>query len=135
MNCRLLATPAWEEPAAGATDTPYGNVPPPVTVSGIVVVALSAPLTPFTGNAYDPAATPGLILMDTPALAMVGFGANVPVIPEGHPAAESVTAELNPLDGDTVTVAETVEPIAPEALPAVNVNPGAAEPVRVRVPS
>ena len=37
-------------------------------------------------------------------LVVAGFGLNDPVVPEGRPLTDSVTAELNPFSGLIVTV-------------------------------
>ena len=58
--------------------------------------------------------------------AVAGFVPNVPVMPAGQADAASVTAELNPFAGVTVTVDALVDPTVAVAAVAPRVNLGAA---------
>src|SRR5580693_6904746 len=59
--------------------------------------------------------------------AVAGFVANVPVMPVGQPDAASVTPELNPFAGVTVTVDVPVDPTFAAAAAALNVKLGGAD--------
>lgn len=58
----------------------------------------------------------------TPDDPVVGLVAKVPVSPAGQPDAVSVTAELKPFAGTTVTVDVPVEPATAVVAVAVNVK-------------
>ena len=77
-----------------------------VTIIEMVVLADKVPLVPSTVSVYGPGATPAATLMVTVDEAVAGFVPNVPVMPAGQPDAESVTPELKPLVGVTVTTEE-----------------------------
>ena len=65
---------------------------------------------------------------------VAGFVAKAPVIPDGQPEAASVTGELKPPTGDTVTVDVPVDPTAAVAAVALNVKLAAgAVPVVVKL--
>ena len=81
-----------------------------VTVSAMFVLADSVPVKPFTVSEYVPGATLAATLMLTLEEALAGFVPNVPLMPVGHPDAASVTPELKPFAGITVTVDVPVDP-------------------------
>ena len=129
---KFCAVSAAPDPADGVTETPYGNVPPPpaaVTVKAIVVLAVTAPLVPFTVSEYEPAATPEATLRVTADVVAAGFVPNTPVIPEGHPEAARVTDPLNPPLGVTVTV--ELPPPPDGTVAAAELSVKAAVPVTV----
>ena len=108
---------------------------PEFTVSAMVVLALSAPLVPFTANEYDPGATPDPTLIVTTELLVAGLVPNVPVIPAGQPEAASVTPELKPFAGVIVTVEVPVPPAFAAVGVALSVKLGEPPPDKVNVPS
>ena len=65
--------------------------------------------------------------------AVAGFVPKAPVIPAGHPDAASVTAELKPFAGTTVTVDVPLDPATDVAALALNVKLGAADTVNEMV--
>ncbi len=97
-----------------------------LTVSDIVVLADSAPLVPLTVSKYDPGATDAPTLIVTIEDVVTGFVPNVPVIPAGQPAIASVTPELKPLVGVTITVDAALAPATVDAAPALKPKLGAA---------
>ena len=118
------ADPAVAE-AAVALNVKLGGTEA-LTVSPIVVLADKAPLVPFTGSVYGPGATLAATLIVTADDVAAGLVANVPVMPAGQPDAASVTPELNPFAGVTVTVDVPVEPAVAVAAAALNVKLGGA---------
>ena len=90
----------------------------------MVVVAVSAPLVPFTVSVYEPAVTLDATLIVTAEVVAVGLVANVPVIPTGQLDAARVTAALNPLTLFTVAVELPLEPETAVAALADNVKLG-----------
>ena len=118
MELPLAATRA---PPAVALSVKLGAA---VTVRAIVVLAESEPLVPFTVSAYEPAATPAATLIVTAELLVAGFVPNVPVMPDGQFEAASVTGELNPLAGFTITVELPLAPACALAAVALSVKPG-----------
>jgi hypothetical protein len=77
-----------------------------VTVIGMVVLVDKAPLVPVTVSVYGPGATLAATLIRTVDEDVAGLVRNVPVMPAGQPDAASVTPELKPLLGVTVTTEE-----------------------------
>jgi hypothetical protein len=65
--------------------------------------------------------------------AVAGFVPNTPVMPLGQPDAASVTAELKPLAGVTVTVDVPLDPAAAVAGLALRLKPAGAVPVVVKL--
>ena len=104
-----------------------------LTVKEMVVPADKVPLVPFTVSEYGPAATLAPTLIVTIDAAVAGLVPKVPVMPAGQPDAASVTAELKPFKGATVTVDVPLDPKEAVAAVAVNVKLGAALTVREMV--
>ena len=100
-------------------------------VTTIVVLPLSAPLTPVTGSENVPAATVEATLIVTKEDPLAGFGLNVPVNPVGQLAAARVTAELKPFTAFTVMVELPVPPVCVLAALADSVKPGVPAAVTV----
>ena len=120
MNCRFCATPAAALPFGGFTLNGDGAF----TVKAIAVLALAAPLVPFTVNEYDPGVTVDATLIVTTELVVAGLVPNVPVMPAGQPDAASVTPELKPFKGVIATVDVPAAVELAEAAVALSVKPG-----------
>lgn len=69
-----------------------------------------------------------IVAIDDP---FVGFVPNVPVMPVGQPAVASITPELNPFAGATVTVDVPVDPTFAVAAAALNVKLDGAGPKKI----
>ena len=109
-----------------------------MTVRAIVAEDVRAALAPVTDSEYEPGTTPDPTAMATVDDLVAGLVPKAPVIPEGQPETVSVTAELNPFAGVTVTVDVPFAPAIAVALVAPSVNPGegaGAVPATVMVPN
>lgn len=69
-----------------------------------VRVIVGEPPVPVTVKTYVPLAVDEPTVRVSVEEIVAGFGLKLPVVPEGRPLTEKVTAELNPLVGLMVTV-------------------------------
>src|SRR5207302_8775916 len=87
------------------------TLPPPPMVQARVAVCVSAPLVPVTVTVYAPAAAvPAASVSVEVPLPVTLAGLKLAEAPAGNPPAESATAPLKPLLGDTV-ITELPEPV------------------------
>ena len=96
----------------------------PLTVRAIEVLAVTEPPDPVTGSLYFPVATLAAMLIVTLDDAVTGFAEKAAVMPAGQPDAASVTGELNPLVGATVTVDAAWDPTIAAAAVALKLKLG-----------
>jgi hypothetical protein len=75
-----------------------------ITTSDTAVVRTRLPLTPVIVKVLEPVGVVSDVVAASIELAVVGFGEKVAAAPLGRPAADRVTALLNPLLGLTVTL-------------------------------
>lgn len=84
----------------------------PLTVTGMVVIAVALPEVPVIVRVKDPlAAVPSAVSVNT-LVPVVGLGANAAVIPVGRVDAASVTLPVKPPVSATVMVSVTLLPPA-----------------------
>lgn len=81
-----------------------------VTVSEMVVVAISVPEVPVMVIALVPALAVLATVSVIPLEPVVGLVANARVTPEGRPDAARVTAPVNPFTSETAIVSVSVPP-------------------------
>src|SRR5689334_21852339 len=101
---------AWFELMTGSTVTPPLPETAGFTVRAIVVLRVSAPLTPVTVTVAFPVAAVADAVKLSTLVPVVGFVLNAVVTPVGTPLALSVTLPVNPPDGVTVIVLEAAAP-------------------------
>ena len=75
-----------------------------VTTSVAVVVRVKLPLTPVIVSVYVPTGVLVLVITESVAEVVAGFGVKLPVAPAGRPLTVNVTWPVNPLIGVTATV-------------------------------
>ena len=74
------------------------------TTSVAVVVRVKLPLTPVIVSVYVPTGVLVLVITESVAEVVAGFGVKLPVAPAGRPLAVNATWPVNPLIGVTATV-------------------------------
>ena len=75
-----------------------------VTTSVAVVVRVKLPLTLVIVSVYVPTGVLVLVVTESVAEVVAGFGAKLPVAPAGRPLTVNVTWPVKPLSGVTATV-------------------------------
>jgi hypothetical protein len=138
-----LEPAAMESAGTAGVSTKFADPEPAVTVSAMVVEAVSVPDVPVIVMVLTPAAAVLATTKIIPLVPVVGLASSDAVTPVGRPEMASVTAPVNPFASSTLMVSLTlvlcaVDNVAAEAhsekLPAVDVTANEMWVVAVSVP-